>query len=429
MEIDEFIDSYSDDLISLQEGRLALLTHPLRSDNVLAGFVNASFCRMLAVIVVGSIEAMLLAWRERDRVNVLEKYFAKNVQNGDRIQGLYDAFLNAGIPVDRDVFNDYLAIKYLRNTIVHGKWKEYEREWLASRSFPTDSRHLTFEHWARIQHVNASMMLYIALTGHATPGAAKPAGIVKLEESSKSEDPHLGIFTSREIDRILWRNLDRIHSVFGTAIEEAAVLPEYDWTAGQSVDELQSLPPAHLKRRFYLAARRAGSGNCERLVRHRDLADTALEGWRDYYRRVTARSGLDDGSIVESLAVFDDPLFDPTSPHWSILHNLTDSVGTRLLCELWPDVDAVSIEKTVSAFRLGRHAYELFGNLMPVALLGVQLPIVDPARTTDYSQEFDRAYNAVRLGRLWYHCIERKELFRSENLDLYRRLRSDFATH
>lgn len=428
MELNEFIDSYSDDLISLREGRHALLTHPLRSDDVAVNLVNASFCRMLAVIVVGSIESMLSAWRERDRVNVLEKYFAKNVRNGDRIQGLYDAFHNAGIPVDRDVFNDYLAIKYLRNTIVHGKWKEYEREWLASHAFPTDSRHLTFEHWARIQHVSANMMFYIALTGHATSGVAKP-GIIKLEESSKEEDPQLGILAPQDIDGILWKNLDRIHAVFGTAIQEAAVLPEYDWTTGQPIDELQSLPPADLKRRVYLAARRAGRENCDRLVRHRGLADTALECWREYYRRVTARSGLKVSSIAESLAVFDNPSFDPTAPHWPIIHNLTDGLGTTLLRELWPDGTAISIERTISAFRLGRHAYALFGNLMPVALLGVQLPIVDPARTTEYSREFDQAYDVVRLGRLWYHCIEHKELFRSENLDLYRRLRSDFAMH
>lgn len=33
MEIDEFTDTYSDDLIHLQEARVALLTHPLRNEH------------------------------------------------------------------------------------------------------------------------------------------------------------------------------------------------------------------------------------------------------------------------------------------------------------------------------------------------------------------------------------------------------------
>jgi hypothetical protein len=169
MDISEFIDSYSDDLILLREGRLALLTHPLHPNEATAYLMDASICRMLAIIVIGSIEAMLSAWVERDRVDVLQKYFAEGVRNGERIQSLYEAFHNAGIAVDRDVFDDYLAVKYIRNTIIHGKWKPDEKEWVAGRGFPTDSRQLTAEHWTRIEHVNESMMLYIALTSYATP--------------------------------------------------------------------------------------------------------------------------------------------------------------------------------------------------------------------------------------------------------------------
>lgn len=154
MDIGEFIDTYSDDLIYLHSGRAALLTHPLRDDYAFAEYLDASFCRMLAVFVIGSIEAMLESWRDRDRVRVLEKYFMDSVRNGDRVSSLYEAFRDAGIQVDRQVFDDYLAIKYLRNTIVHGRWKEHEKEWLDSHGFPTDTRKLTKEHLDRLEHVN-----------------------------------------------------------------------------------------------------------------------------------------------------------------------------------------------------------------------------------------------------------------------------------
>ncbi|XQF92287.1 hypothetical protein ACOBV9_13275 [Pseudoalteromonas espejiana] len=57
MEIDEFTDTYSDDLIYLKEARVALLTHPLRNEN--HDLCNASFCRIYSIMMIGSIEAML----------------------------------------------------------------------------------------------------------------------------------------------------------------------------------------------------------------------------------------------------------------------------------------------------------------------------------------------------------------------------------
>lgn len=52
----------------------------------------------------------------------------ENVSNGERVSSLCEAFRVAGIRVDRQLFDDYRAIKDLRNTIVHGRWKEHEKE-------------------------------------------------------------------------------------------------------------------------------------------------------------------------------------------------------------------------------------------------------------------------------------------------------------
>jgi hypothetical protein len=341
MDISEFIDSYSDDLISLREGSLALLTHPLHPNEATAYLMDASFCRMLAIIVIGSIEAMLSAWVERDRVDVLRKYFAEGVRNGERIQSLYEAFHNAGIAVDRDVFDDYLAVKYIRNTIIHGKWKPDEKEWVAGRGFPTDSRQLIAEHWTRIEHVNESMMLYIALTSYATPDkSTKPPAIIKLEKHDREQDPHVGVLSGRDIDKILWNNLERISAIFGTAIQDAAASAEYNLTDGRSAEQIQTLAPSDAKRRFYTAARRAGLANFETLAQHRSLVTTALDSWRDYYQRVTTRFEIDETSIAASLAVFDDTRFDPSAPHWSVLQNLNESDGRRLLRRVWPAADS-----------------------------------------------------------------------------------------
>lgn len=45
MEIEEFTDTYSDDIIYLREAREALLTHPLRSE--MPNYCNASLSRII----------------------------------------------------------------------------------------------------------------------------------------------------------------------------------------------------------------------------------------------------------------------------------------------------------------------------------------------------------------------------------------------
>jgi len=54
------------------------------------------------------------------------------------------------------------------------------------------------------------MMLYIALTSYATPDkSAKPLAIIKLEKHDREQDPHLGVLSKRDIDKILWNSLDK----------------------------------------------------------------------------------------------------------------------------------------------------------------------------------------------------------------------------
>jgi len=163
MDIPEFIDTYSDDIIYLKQGRDAILADS--SKRVIKKLCDASFCRMFAVIMIGSIENMLQVWRKRDKQSILCSYFSKKARNEERVQNLYDAFQSARINVDREIFEDYLAIKYLRNVIVHAQWNNKEREWIRKRDFSTDTRRLTEEHWKRMHFVNDKMMLYIAIAG------------------------------------------------------------------------------------------------------------------------------------------------------------------------------------------------------------------------------------------------------------------------
>jgi len=431
MEIDEFIDTYSDDLITIREARSAAYTHPLRGNYAFAeSLLDASFCRILVVFVIGGIEAMLESWRGRDRFKVLEKYFAEKGTNGERVTILHQAFSDAGLQVDRQVFDDYLAIKYLRNTIIHGKWKEHEKEWLDARGFPTDTRELKKKHLDKIEHVNQNMMLYIALTGMANPNAPKPAKLVKLDETITRRKDDTGILRLRDIERIIWNNLERIDAHIYADIEKTAITPKYDWTGGRSQAELEGLGHEECKRLFYLAARRAVEDNYEPLARHRGVAQEALEFWHEYWQRAAAGYSLDEASIGQALELLESQEFVRTASGalWSsFLHDLPDETARQLLDSAPEKGTAFSSEQIVNAFRTGHRSYDFIRNIMPVALFTVRLPIVDPANTPAYLQEAARALRAFRLNRVWYSWAENNCPPTKDVLAFYERMAQELA--
>ena len=221
--IPEFVDTYSDDIAFLMDGRKALLTHPLKK--VPHELCDASFCRMLAVIMTGNVETMLAEWKERDRFGILDRWFADKATNAQRVETLYDGFEKAGIKVDKEVLDDFLAIKYLRNVVSHGRWKPDEKQWLEHRGFPTDTRKLTGEHWNRMLSVNQNMMLYIALTGNLDPSNPRPnelVGRIELPDEDTS-----GILRKKDFPSIYWNSLERISVLLRSDVEKAAIVNEY----------------------------------------------------------------------------------------------------------------------------------------------------------------------------------------------------------
>jgi hypothetical protein len=431
MEINEFIDTYSDDLITIHEARTAAYTHPLRGDYAFAeSLLDASFCRILVVFVVGGIEAMLESWRHLDRFNVLEKYFAQNVTNGARVKTLHQAFSDAGLQVDKQIFDDYLAMKYLRNTIIHGKWKQYEKDWLDERGFPTDTRKLKKEHLDKIEHVNQNMMLYIALTGITNPNAPKPSKLIKLDETITRHKDDTGILRLHDIERIVWNNLERIDAHLYADIEKSAITHKYNWTAGRSRAELEGLGNEECKRLFYLAARRAGEDDYEPLAQHRGLAQEALEFWHVYWQRAAAAFSLDEASIEQALELLESQEFVRTArgASWSsFLHKLPDEAAHQLLNSAREKAVAFSSEQIVKAFKAGHSSYDLIPNIMPVTLFTVRLPLVDPENTSVYLREADRALRAFRLNRVWYSWAENHCPPTGDGLGFYERMAQELA--
>jgi hypothetical protein len=162
-DIDEFTDAYSDDMHRLRDAWDVLTASP----HLLRPITEAALCRILIVHVVGSLEGMMMLWkREWNGGVVLDAYLAEQPRrsNAKRVEDLKQALVVHGVDVEEDVLKDFLAIKLLRNRIVHSD-VEQSNDSLAvieARGFPRDVRQLRAPHWERVQDVNAKMMAYIA---------------------------------------------------------------------------------------------------------------------------------------------------------------------------------------------------------------------------------------------------------------------------
>ncbi len=219
-ETPEFIDTYSDDLLYLMDLRDSHLTHP---GKIVTEFLfQASMSRLFCVFMIGGIEAMLENWKTRDTNNILEPYFA-NTSNENRINSLTNNFKTNGIDVDEKILKQYLAIKYVRNTIIHSGWNENQIDFISEQGFPTDTRKLTDDHLQIMYNVNNEMMMYIA--------SIQLKDYIKLGNYTKLPD-YKRYFTKKQLAGFLWQNLENIDyliyekkEITQNMIEEVV----YDW--------------------------------------------------------------------------------------------------------------------------------------------------------------------------------------------------------
>lgn len=435
MQINEFIDSYSDDIIYLKEGRWALLTHPLRRE--IKDLCDASYSRMLAIMIIGSIETMLLEWKKQDKIGILDTWFAekdstgKKITNRRRVQVLYDAFRQAGIAVDKEVFDDFLAVKYLRNTIVHGKWKDNEKAWLEERGFPTDTRSLRESHWHKMQSVNDNMMFYIGLTSIADkPEAIHQAlsGPIKLPETCPTEE--MGIVTEGDLPSIFWLNLERISERIYGAVEQSVLTEQYHWAKNLSMESIEQLSGIERKRLMYKAARKAGKRSLDILVKHKELGKEALYSWRQYQRLTFDGLQLSQNGIAKATEIINTlhnkgAYFEGPSLLWD--KAVAPEVASELIRFLLKGYEPVPESEIVTALSVGKLVYDIMHNIVPVCVFNVLLPIVDPTNTQTYLEAGNDALAAMELHVSWYWYVEYKRSPIAENLKLYRELQLEFA--
>ncbi|MBC9114599.1 hypothetical protein [Stenotrophomonas maltophilia] len=168
----EFIDAYSDDQIYLHMLEGLVNTHPVEA-NVPDSIKYSSFSRLWAVMMVGGVECMIKEWTEsRPRLSDIYAYF-QDGPNDKRLERLENAFKIRGLPVDSESFQDYLAIKYIRNAYIHGRWNESQRTFVVARGFPNDIMHFDAPHLERMKscylHVMNNLGMASALESMREP--------------------------------------------------------------------------------------------------------------------------------------------------------------------------------------------------------------------------------------------------------------------
>jgi hypothetical protein len=155
--VNEFIDAYSDDQIYLSMIQNLVDAHPVEAaapENIKL----SSFCRLWAVMMVGSIESMIKVWNTGDALWADIAAYFDSQSNENRVSRLMNAFRMRGLKVDPEMFQDFLAIKYIRNAYIHSSWSEPQRTFSVSRGFPGDVMSFNTAHFKRMQAVYFHVM-------------------------------------------------------------------------------------------------------------------------------------------------------------------------------------------------------------------------------------------------------------------------------
>ena len=430
----EFIDTYSDDIIYLKEGRQALLTHPLRKE--IKSLCDASYCRMLSVMMIGSIEMMFAEWEKQDKNGVLQMWFSKKdkdgkpIKNGYRVEVLYNAFKDAGINVDKEVFEDFLAIKYLRNTIIHTDWKDYGKDWVEKRGFPTDTRELSEKDWNRMLNVNDNMMLYISLTSLVdnSNGISKSDDPVKIPNIPQKVD--LGIIRESDLKFIFWSNLERISDHIRISVENAVQEKGKNHFLELTQEDLEKLSDLEKKILWYNAARKVGLKSNDLFEDEKELIQDALYSWKEFFRITFEKEGITIDDLIQAKktlktlhekgSYFDLPTIQP------ILHTMEPDVAVELVKNSIKNYKPISELDIVHTLRLGDFAFQIMQNISPVFLFNVYLPIIDPIKMKDYFKIGSDAMIAMELNQYWYSYVEYKKQPVTEPFDLINTIKELF---
>lgn len=355
-ETPEFIDTYSDDLLYLMDFRDSHLTHPGKI--VIDSLFQASMSRLFCVFMIGGIESMLENWKAKDTKNILEPYFSKG-SNEDRITALTNNFKTNGIEVDEKILKQYLAIKYVRNTIVHSGWNENQKDFIIAQGFPTDTRKLTDDHLQIMYAVNNEMMMYIA--------SIQLKDYIKLGNYQKLPD-YKRYFTKQQLAGFLWQNLEKIdyliyekNDITQNMIEEAV----FDWNLFKEINLINHIDFEKLD---------SSIAFLQKLVDEKNYGEVPI-GYFDFEKISSTEMG--NSELLDGLS--------------------------KIL-----KLNTTEVSQFIDAFGLGKKCYERMRNITATSLLKKLSKSELSAPAYNLDNELKLAEKIFKLGRLYYDYAEKR---------------------
>lgn len=413
--IPEFTDTYSDDMIFLQTARLSLLRHPLEFHPPFV--VDATLARLYAVMLVGNVENFIAQEAKRTSDPRLAVYLGVKCANTEKVTALSEYLEDRlGGAVDAAVLEEYLAIKYLRNAIIHSDRREgSQAEYLTSHGIPLDSRKLSLEHLHRFAQVDQAMIEYLGmariLEAHNIKSSA-PRSIGLPSSRIATDEAVTAPYSVGEFIRIHVSNLDKVGASWMSILAEKDGLP--------SPDLVQQ----------YRALSAEGSG----VTRVREWGRSAEYSWNEIVRLWpddSARRLVKDQEyrvellrrvrLVAKEEAF--PVAQLPSSYYTYfwrevkVNDDSDGSGDDKYRRLFGGTSSLTGSQLLECYAVGSVAYDLAGGITANWLWPL-LAQNDHPKTIEMATTF---IDLKEVAHTWYAAIERHEGFNAATLDAYRR--------
>lgn len=162
MNVTELTDAYSDDMLYLLDLDKMIESQP--GGNATPDFIKYSCCcRLWATMMVGTFEMVVKSWGQndvfwRDIMRYLKDGRSDNRSNRDRVDSLQKAIQTRGLKAQMNDFDDLLAIIYIRNAYVHGKWIPAQAKYVEARGFPSDLMKFSKDNFERMKSIYSAVL-------------------------------------------------------------------------------------------------------------------------------------------------------------------------------------------------------------------------------------------------------------------------------
>lgn len=399
--IPEFTDTYSDDMIFLQTVRRSLLRHPLEHHH--PAILDATLARLHAVMLVGNTENAIARELESTGDSRLQDYLkTRSLDNKQKIESLR-SYLQERLSgaVDTGVLEDYLAIKYLRNGIIHSdRRKDEQAEHVISRGMPLDSRELNLDHLHRFAQVDQAMTQYLGMSHLMETNGSLGGGMDPMELPASriaSDEDASAPYLFKEFIGFHTTNLENVYTSW------INLLVEMDGLSGP--DLVREVRAKNV------------DGYVDELVR--GWGRTAEYSWNEILRLwpdESAQRFVDDATYrAELLHRMRALAADSAFPVWNlpgtfytelwradISHDLPDDTDYRALFGGTTSLTGIQLLET---YALGRVAYEL----ILVIPIGWFWPLLAMSAAEEGGRKANAFIDIYELARTWHAAIERHE--------------------